>query len=83
MSATLILKKEPPKKHKFLIFLKGRYFVIGDSIDMNIGVFWENSVGLLKSVVVQLFSKCSRSYANLNVKSRPKFNSPGKIDRFF
>ena len=39
MSATLILKKEPPKKHKFLIFLKGRYFVIGDSIDMNIGVF--------------------------------------------
>ena len=81
MSATLILKKEPLKKHKFLIFLKGRYFVIGGSIDMN--VFWENSVGLLKSVVVQLFSKYSRSYANSNVKSRPKFNSPGKIDRFF
>ena len=36
MSATLILKKEPLKKHKFLIFLKGRYFVIGGSIDMNV-----------------------------------------------
>ena len=36
MSANFILKKEPPKKHKFL---KGRYFVIGSAIDMNVGVF--------------------------------------------
>ena len=39
MSAIFILKKEPPKKHKFLIFLKGRYFVMGGSIDMNVGGF--------------------------------------------
>ena len=45
MSAILILKKEPPKKHKFLLFLKGWYFVMGGSIDMSVGVFWEASVG--------------------------------------
>ena len=39
MSAIFILKKDPPKKQKFFIFLKGHYFVIGDSIDMNVGVF--------------------------------------------
>ena len=42
MSAIFILKKEPnkqPKKHKFFIFLKGRYFVVGGPIDMNVGVF--------------------------------------------
>ena len=39
MSAIFILKKEPPKKHKFFIFLKGRYFIIGGPIDMNVGVF--------------------------------------------
>ena len=39
MPATLILKKEPPKKYKFFIFLKGRYFVMGGPINMNAGVF--------------------------------------------
>ena len=39
MLAILILKKKPPKKHKFFIFLKGGYFVMGDPIDMNVGVF--------------------------------------------
>ena len=41
---------------------------------MNVGVFWETSVGFLK--VLQLFPEHSQSYANLNVKSRPRFNSP-------
>ena len=67
----------PPKKQFFfLIFLKGRYFVMEASIDMNVGVFWETSVGFLKSVVLQLFPRYSQSYANLNDKSRPKFSSP-------
>ena len=39
MSAIFILKKEPPKEHKFLIFLRGCYFVMGGSIDMNVGMF--------------------------------------------
>ena len=83
MSVIFILKKEPPKKHKFFIFLKSCYFEMGASIDMNVGVFWETSVGFLKSVVLQLFPKYSQSYANLNVKSRPKFNSPLKETGFF
>ena len=33
------------------------------SIDMNVGVFWETSVGFLKSVVLQLFPKYSQNYA--------------------
>ena len=42
--------------------------VLNDPIDMNVGVFWETSVGFLKSVVLQLFPKYSQSYANLDVK---------------
>ena len=38
MSAIIILKKEPPKKH-FFVFLRGCYFVIGDPIDMIVYVF--------------------------------------------
>ena len=63
MSAIFILKTEPLKqKHKFLIFLKGRYFVKDGPVDVNVGVF----AGFLKN---------GQSYVNLNVKSRPKFNS--------
>ena len=47
---------------------------MGSPIDMNIGLFWEASVGFLKSVVLQLFPRYSQSYINLNVKSGPKFN---------
>ena len=83
MSAIFILKKEPPKKHKFLIFLKGRYFVMGGSIDMNVGVFWETSVGFLKSLVLQLFLKYSQSNVNLNVKSRVKSNCVENVDGLF
>ena len=39
MSAIFILKKEPPKKHKFFILLKGRYFVMSGPNDMNVGLF--------------------------------------------
>ena len=54
MSAIFILKKEGPKKHKLFMFLKGRYFVMGGTIDMNVGVLLETSVGFLKSVALQL-----------------------------
>ena len=39
MSAIFILKKEPPKKQFFFLSLKGRLFVMGESIDMNAGKF--------------------------------------------
>ena len=38
MSAIFMLKKEPPKKHKFFIYLKVCYFVMGAPIDMNVDV---------------------------------------------
>ena len=46
------------------------------SIDMNIGAFWETSVGFLKSIDSQLFPKYIQSYVNLNNKSNSKFNGP-------
>ena len=54
MSAIFILNKEPPKKDKFFIFLRSRYFVMAASIDRNVDVFWKTSAGFLKSVVLQL-----------------------------
>ena len=57
MSAIFILKKEPPKNPKFFMFLRGRYFVMGEPIDMNADVFRKTSVGFLKCVVLQLFPK--------------------------
>ena len=70
-------KRSAKKKHKkFIFFFKGRYFLMGASIDMNGGVLWETSVGFLENVVWQLFPNFSQSYVNLNVNSSPKFNGP-------
>ena len=68
MSVIFLKKRSRQKKLKLSIFLKGRYFVMGGPIDMNVGVFWETSVGFLKSVVLQLFPKYSQSNVNLSVK---------------
>ena len=48
MLTIFILKKEPPQKPQMFHFLKGRYFVMGSSIDMNVGVFRQTSVGFLR-----------------------------------
>ena len=37
----LFWKKELQKNISFSFFLKGRYFVMGGPIDMNVGVFWK------------------------------------------
>ena len=37
--SNISLKKEPLKKHKFFIFLKGGLFVMGGPIDINFGIF--------------------------------------------
>ena len=52
MSANCFLIKEPPKNTNFVIFLKGRLFVMGGPIDMNFGAFSETSVDFLKTVVL-------------------------------
>ena len=46
---------DPLKVHIFN-FLKGRYFVMIGTIDMNVGVFWETSLGFLK-VLFRNFSQ--------------------------
>ena len=65
------------------MFLRGRYFVMGGLIDIYVDMFWDTSAGFLKCVVLQLFLKYSQSYANLNVKSREKFNCLEKVDGLF
>ena len=52
MSALFLSKKELSKKHKFFIFLKGHYLLMGGPIDINDGELWENSVGFLEIVVL-------------------------------
>ena len=47
---------------------------MGGTIDMNIEIFWETSMGFLKIMALQVFPKYSQSYVNLNVKIRSKFN---------
>ena len=34
---------------------------MGGAIDMDVGVFWETSVGFLKSVVLQLFPNIAKA----------------------
>ena len=63
------------------MFLRGRYFIAGSPIDMNVDVFWETSVGFLKYVVLQLFLKYSQSYVNLIVKKYSKIELPLKSRR--
>ena len=60
MSAIFSCEKGAAKKHKFFIFLKGCYLVMGSPIDINIDVFWETSVGFLRSVVLQLFRNIAK-----------------------
>ena len=76
-----ILKKEPPKKHNFFIFLKSHCFVMGDPIDINVDVFWKTYVDFLKSMVLQIFPKYRQIYVNFDVKSRTKFNCPQNAEK--
>ena len=73
MSALFTFKIKGPKEYKILKFLKGRFIIMGGPMDMIFGVFSEIYVRLLKSRILQFFSKYSKSYNNLNVKSCLKF----------
>ena len=53
MSACFLFEKGAAKKTQL--------FVIASPIDMNVNVFWETSMGFLKSVVLQLFPRYSQS----------------------
>ena len=76
MSAVFIFEIKGTKKDKIFNFLKGRFSVMGGPMDMIFGLFSETYVRLLKSTTLQFFSRYSKNYNNLNVKSYLKLNSP-------
>ena len=69
VSALFIFETKGAKEDTVFKFLKGRFSVMGGPMDMTFWVFSEIYVGLLKSRISQFFSKYSKSYDNLNVKS--------------
>ena len=64
------------KKDKIFNFLKGSFSVMRGPMDMIFGVFSKTYMRLLTSITLQFFSRYSKSYNNLNVKSCLKLNSP-------
>ena len=76
MSAIFIFEIKDAKKEIIFNFLKGRFSINGGPMDMIFGVFSETYVKLLKSIISQFFSKYSKSYNNLNVKSCIKLIDP-------
>ena len=75
MSAIFIFEIKGAKKDKIFNFLSNRFSVMGGPMDMILGLFSEIYVRLLKSIISQFFSKYSRSYKSLNVKSYLKLNN--------
>ena len=61
MSALFIFKIKGAKVDKMFIFLKGRFSVMGDPMDIIFGVFSEIYVRLLKSEISKFFSKYTKS----------------------
>ena len=56
----LFRKKSRQNNTNFSFSLNSRYFVIGDSIDINVGVFWETFGDMLKSTILKIISfRCS------------------------
>ena len=76
MSAFFIFETKRVKTDKILNFLKGRFSVMSGSMDMIFDMLSETNVGLLKNIILQFFSKYSKSYNILNVKSCLKLNGP-------
>ena len=70
MSAVFIIEIKDAKKDKVFNFLKGCVSVMGGAMDMIYGVFLELCVRLLKSITLEFFSRCSKTYNNLNVKKK-------------
>ena len=76
LSAVFIFEIKGVNKDKIFDFLKGRFSVMGGPMDFVFGLFSDNYVSLLKSITSQFFSRYSKSYNNLNVKSCLKLNGP-------
>ena len=80
MSAVFIFEIKGAKKDNIFNFLKGSFSVMRGPMDMIFGVFSETYVRLLTSITSQFFSRYSKSYNNLNVKSCLKLNGSKQKD---
>ena len=78
MSALFIFEIKGAKEDKIFNFFKGCFLVIGGLMDLIFRVFSEIYARLLKSRTSQFFSKSSKSYNNLNVKSCLKLTAVKK-----
>ena len=78
MSAIFISKKRAFKKHnKCFIFLNGCYFVLGGPINMNVGMFWDNSEPFLK-IYFHVFPQIQPILCQFKYKKYTKFQLPVK-----
>ena len=68
MSAAYIFGIKGTKISEMFYFLKGLFSVMGGPMDMIFGVLLETFLKLLKSIILQFFSKYSKSSKNLNAK---------------
>ena len=62
----------PPPQH--VTNNNNRFSIMGDPMAMIFGLFSEIYARLLKSITLQFFSRYSKGYINLNVKSCLKLN---------
>ena len=69
MSGFLIFEIKRDKMDKIFNFLKDRFSITNDPMDMIFGMFSETNARLLKNIITQFFSKYSKSYIILNIKS--------------
>ena len=69
MSTIFVLEIKDAKNDKIFNILNGCFSVMGGSMNVIFSEFSETIVRLLKSISLQFFSKYSKSYNILNVKS--------------
>ena len=69
MSTIFVLEIKGAKNDKIFNILNGCFSVMGGSMNVIFSEFSETIVRLLKSISLQFFSKYSKSYNILNVKS--------------
>ena len=69
MSTIFVLEIKGGKNNKIFSLLDGCFSVMGGPINMIFGEFSETIVRLLNSIILQFFSKDSKSYNILNAKS--------------
>ena len=76
MSGFFIFEIKLAKMDKIFNFLKDRFSIISVPMDMIFGAFSETDATLLKNIISQFFSKCSKNYNTLNIKRCLKLNEP-------